>query len=114
MRISDWSSDVCSSDLTAFGTGVGRAVPRLAPRLLCDRAHAGGGWRIASLRGGSMAGRTEWRSEERRVGKECVSTCSSRWSPYHEKKNILSHVIQLYLYYINIIDFLHPFIYHIS
>src|SRR3546814_605058 len=27
------------------------------------------------------------RSEERRVGKECVSTCSSRWSPYHKKKN---------------------------
>src|SRR3546814_14717233 len=26
------------------------------------------------------------RSEERRVGKECVSTCSSRWSPYHKKK----------------------------
>src|SRR3546814_11829159 len=25
------------------------------------------------------------RSEERRVGKECVSTCRSRWSPYHEK-----------------------------
>src|SRR3546814_14956322 len=24
-----------------------------------------------------------WRSEERRVGKECVSTCKSRWSPYH-------------------------------
>src|SRR3546814_12084452 len=29
------------------------------------------------------------RSEERRVGKECVSTCRSRWSPYHEKKNII-------------------------
>src|SRR3546814_21155948 len=28
----------------------------------------------------------EQRSEERRVGKECVSTCRSRWSPYHEKK----------------------------
>src|SRR3546814_20161416 len=28
------------------------------------------------------------RAEERRVGKECVSTCSSRWAPYHEKKNI--------------------------
>src|SRR3546814_19461590 len=28
-----------------------------------------------------------WRSEERRVGKECVSTCRSRWSPYHEKNN---------------------------
>src|SRR3546814_11418369 len=27
------------------------------------------------------------RSEESRVGKECVSTCRSRWSPYHEKKN---------------------------
>src|SRR3546814_20076394 len=31
--------------------------------------------------------RTLHRSEERRVGKECVSTCSSRWSPYHSKKN---------------------------
>src|SRR3546814_11208704 len=29
----------------------------------------------------------ERRSEERRVGKECVSTCRSRWSPYHYKKN---------------------------
>src|SRR3546814_13819493 len=28
-----------------------------------------------------------WRSEERRVGKECVRTCRSRWSPYHKKKN---------------------------
>src|SRR3546814_12328747 len=28
------------------------------------------------------------RSEERRVGKECVSTCRSRWSPYHTKKNV--------------------------
>src|SRR3546814_15175067 len=31
-----------------------------------------------------------WRSEERRVGKECVSTCRSRWAPYHEKKKIKS------------------------
>src|SRR3546814_7320567 len=29
------------------------------------------------------------RSEERRVGKECVSTCRSRWSPYHKKKNTI-------------------------
>src|SRR3546814_20472798 len=37
-----------------------------------------------------------WRSEERRVGKECVSTCRSRWSPYHYKKNIKkSHNISL-------------------
>src|SRR3546814_1504976 len=32
----------------------------------------------------------ERRSEERRVGKECVSTCRSRWSPYHEKKKKIS------------------------
>src|SRR3546814_4250221 len=31
----------------------------------------------------------QFRSEERRVGKECVSTCRYRWSPYHSKKNIL-------------------------
>src|SRR3546814_15393213 len=30
------------------------------------------------------------RSEERRVGKECVSKCRSRWSPYHSKKNTKS------------------------
>src|SRR3546814_7502679 len=66
MRISDWSSDVCSSDLhTDQGTPPNSsASPR--PRLSCsDRI------------GASM------RSEERRVGKECVSTCRSRWSPYH-------------------------------
>src|SRR3546814_20690138 len=35
------------------------------------------------------------RSEERRVGKECVSTCRSRWSPYHSKKNkTTQHIIQ--------------------
>src|SRR3546814_16218918 len=33
------------------------------------------------------AGRGTARSEERRVGKECGSTCRSRWSPYHYKKN---------------------------
>src|SRR3546814_7350963 len=31
----------------------------------------------------AFAGMTKGRSEERRVGKECVSTCRSRWSPYH-------------------------------
>src|SRR3546814_20586068 len=37
------------------------------------------------------AGRVASRSEERRVGKECVSTCRSRWSPYHYKNNMLMH-----------------------
>src|SRR3546814_17785319 len=47
----------------------------------------------------------EARSEERRVGKECVSTCRSRWSPYHSKKKIKdnnqepqqNHTIQTYV-----------------
>src|SRR3546814_1816852 len=69
VRISDWSSDVCSSDLAVLqGHRRGRREQQLpAPygeRLLHPDA----------LRGGS---------EERRVGKECVSTCRSRWSPYH-------------------------------
>src|SRR3546814_10068805 len=69
MRISDWSSDVCSSDLRFFADVGGEEALRrhdLQGRaLLGDR-----------LGGGE-------RSEERRVGKECVSTCRSRWSPYH-------------------------------
>src|SRR3546814_4478703 len=72
MRISDWSSDVCSSDLgTAF-----EVIRR--------------GDAVAMVAGGSEACVTRMsiaafanRSEERRVGKECVSTCRSRWSPYH-------------------------------
>src|SRR3546814_18569163 len=100
MRISDWSSDVCSSDLVdpAHQRDIAGAViaplagalerpqlgkarfpiaqdvlrqPRLA-RQLPDRAESGVG----------LVGR----SAERRVGKECVSTCRSRWSPYHAKK----------------------------
>src|SRR3546814_19415772 len=42
--------------------------------------------RCCRLRSASRQGRTTCRSEERRVGKECVSTCRSRWSPYHSKK----------------------------
>src|SRR3546814_7856157 len=69
MRISDWSSDVCSSDLgRAPGSG---SFHRLTAR---SRAQA--------VRRKARRHR-EARSEERRVGKECVSTCRSRWSPYH-------------------------------
>src|SRR3546814_12961354 len=39
------------------------------------------------------------RSEERRAGKECVSTCRSRWSPYHYKKINHKHVTQIHLSY---------------
>src|SRR3546814_2619259 len=93
MRISDWSSDVCSSDLvgldqrlnalgealalvgTLSGTidALARQTDYLALNATIEAARAGDagrGFRVV-------------RSEERRVGKECVSTCRSRWSPYH-------------------------------
>src|SRR3546814_7864621 len=72
MRISDWSSDVCSSDLT------GRARSRI--RGLRYQHHQG-----IIFHAIVIAGKHAFRSEERRVGKECVSTCRSRWSPYPYK-----------------------------
>src|SRR3546814_12320811 len=87
MRISDWSSDVCSSDLTivtraaACGiVGMGGAGFPSAEKLSVTRD-------LLILNGAECE---PWitcddRSEERRAGKECVSTCRSRWSPYHSK-----------------------------
>src|SRR3546814_7031488 len=72
MRISDWSSDVCSSDLLAF-----LFADRF--KIKCVWNEMTRGERIALLE----SSRSQRRSEERRVGKECVSTCRSRWSPYH-------------------------------
>src|SRR3546814_12655923 len=120
MRISDWSSDVCSSDLDISGVieEVGSDVREFAvgdevyytPKIFGDAGsyaeqHVADVELVgrkprnlthleaASL---TLVGGTVWeafvqraqlkvaeRSEERRVGKECVSTCRSRWSPYH-------------------------------
>src|SRR3546814_16730207 len=104
MRISDWSSDVCSSDLGP------RSVPLVTSREplwdqpnLAEDVQAGRYFlpnaptgRRSSLVTSPLnahpdyllelpgPGWSPWfRSEERRVGKECVSTCRSRWSPYH-------------------------------
>src|SRR3546814_15498050 len=97
MRISDWSSDVCSSDLDEDRrdehiddevTDIDRSVDRPAPNEgMIDAVrniHREERRRADPFGTGSPAQRrhTE-RSEERRVGKECVSTCRSRWSPYH-------------------------------
>src|SRR3546814_21199610 len=95
MRISDWSSDVCSSDLSSrcFSTqrehasmftpgialplrGESLAVTPLGP---ISRA-------VLRCREADIDPVSERRSEERRVGKECVSTCRDRWSPYQQKK----------------------------
>src|SRR3546814_1804749 len=84
MRISDWSSDVCSSDLGgAQGHGCIRGCDRVdsipAPVAL---RHV---WCVPqrAVPDNARVWHCQFRSEERRVGKECVSTCRSRWSPYH-------------------------------
>src|SRR3546814_11298162 len=123
MRISDWSSDVCSSDLSGKTTvtlGLLRAFSRLGIRVqpfksgpdYIDPAFQQAAsrrpsfnldsWAMSAPQMGAIAGRADAelivaegvmglfdgapaRSEERRVGKECVSTCRSRWSPYNSK-----------------------------
>src|SRR3546814_14666904 len=102
MRISDWSSDVCSSDLIELrrfdrprqvaGVAVG-ARGRLVERRVHPRMElrADGGGAILQdtakdIDGAGAGGNRvidEIRSEERRVGKECVSKCRSRGLPYH-------------------------------
>src|SRR3546814_13718077 len=102
MRISDWSSDVCSSDLLfciapiweagdpqpaveQAGESIDEVLRKLAepvpgaPRLS----------ELPELALEPVTAKQDYcdrRSEERRVGKECVSTCRSRWSPYHSKQ----------------------------
>src|SRR3546814_16809556 len=80
MRISDWSSDVCSSDLLSHRQQL--AVPPPVRRAAGDQLL--GQRRLHP--GEVVAHQDRPRSEERRVGKECVSTCRSRWSPYTSKK----------------------------
>src|SRR3546814_5584013 len=93
MRISDWSSDVCSSDLIpasisasvnaiavyCLATGVGVEHQSLGREADVVTAASEQGL----LESGHDQRRRLGRSEERRVGKECVGTCRSRWSPYH-------------------------------
>src|SRR3546814_18584586 len=111
MRISDWSSDVCSSDrravdCVALAARVGettfvqrrarawidlnRAEHERDPRVDDGVAAARQPFQSAKLRSGlglvpRRAARSGdlWRSEERRVGKEGDLTCTTRWSPYH-------------------------------
>src|SRR3546814_18376776 len=97
MRISDWSSDVCSSDLKwvpnqVFYDQLSKAtlLKLLAEGCGNDAAENCQTMKRSDLAvtvNERLAGRRilppALRSEERRVGKECVSTCRSRWSPYH-------------------------------
>src|SRR3546814_3168434 len=102
MRISDWSSDVCSSDLRVLLEGAPaplsaldvsrqfaqgkRAEKKIEDVLrtlavLGQAQRAGSGY-ILTSRGSRAEAAIPGRSEERRVGKECVSTCRSRWAPF--------------------------------
>src|SRR3546814_1069659 len=81
MRISDWSSDVCSSDLK--DRFYAQKYMTTDPPRVSQYLHS-----IMKPKPNETVGSTHvphrpWRSEERRVGKECGSTCRSRWSPYH-------------------------------
>src|SRR3546814_6841529 len=87
MRISDWSSDVCSSDLLCQqGVARSRGRREVPARQLPgdDPVHF---LRIRAVEVARAQARLDMadgdRSEERRVGKECFCTCRSRWSPYH-------------------------------
>src|SRR3546814_20894454 len=103
MRISDWSSDVCSSDLRRVGKAEKRTsadypvvqypVQGAACHLRLSFGQVAGGemcFSFASMRfqpiaqiRSAFALKGDFRSEERRVGQECVSTCRSRWVPTH-------------------------------
>src|SRR3546814_15134436 len=101
MRISDWSSDVCSSDLLAVRRqpreiikerieDTGRHVVHRMERYLNTLGTIA---LIGPLLGlfGTVIGLIRMRSEERRVGKESVSTCRSRWSPDQLKKKTITN-----------------------
>src|SRR3546814_14702533 len=103
MRISDWSSDVCSSDLLVtwsrrkrtrritWGspTTPSKSVRKGGARSQHCTAPSTPNWNArSSVSTNCPSSNTPCRSEERRVGKECVRTCTSRWSPHHYKKNI--------------------------
>src|SRR3546814_17238132 len=105
MRISDWSSDVCSSDLEeglfrrfglvlkhrALGFRANAMLVMDIPDAQVDEV----GRRLGQAAGVNLCYQRPRRlpqwpynliSEERRVGKECVSTCRTRWCPNHKKK----------------------------
>src|SRR3546814_6864306 len=101
MRISDWSSDVCSSDLEPLHGRVemlGFMKSQSRNRLI---RHVNGGYVVTvedDDRASAISQTTVYdtvgdttipspRSEERRVGKACVSTCRSRGSPYSQIQN---------------------------
>src|SRR3546814_19763647 len=97
MRISDWSSDVCSSDLLLKHLGEPAqenwSALGIAFVVSTITAFVAVKWLLGYIQSHRFTAFAVYRmvlgvalllrSEERRVGKECVSTCRSRWSQYH-------------------------------
>src|SRR3546814_9986233 len=84
MRISDWSSDVCSSDLRSLSIDDDVPAIGFVGRLVMEKSLDVFSDTIEHLEKRQVRHKVlVVRSEERSVGKECVSTCRSRWSPYH-------------------------------
>src|SRR3546814_20000547 len=97
MRISDWSSDVCSSDLEGQVRALLASPCRRRQRCRASAAvralrvqhrGAGRGQEVVLMMTKIKPNALLWlvlsvRSEERRVGKGCVGTCRYRWSQYH-------------------------------
>src|SRR3546814_11675680 len=96
MRISDWSSDVCSSDLPGLRTAIDKGLAINMPKVIIGNAGAEAAapgyvsaydaetgrklWRFNIVPGDPAKGYKSQRTEERRVGKECVRTSRSRGS----------------------------------
>src|SRR3546814_17345319 len=114
MRISDWSSDVCSSDLcrnlepmrlsrpmpratscTSAPTFSHRSAISLMKVILVAR-NALAAYLVSSAPLRVITTKGDLSSEERRVGNECGSTCRSRWSPAHKKKKKQDKLIKVY------------------
>src|SRR3546814_7201142 len=97
MRISDWSSDVCSSDLFLARIASDRwksvfFIMIVLPLLMGNAVRTSAWMLVLGDKGllSTVAGyvglsmdKVMYRSEERRVGEGGVSTCRSRWWPYH-------------------------------
>src|SRR3546814_17172549 len=111
MRISDWSSDVCSSDLQNHAAKLAQVLNEMADAIWPGKYQSDFAMQVTSevmnaqtmtvqFANNNLGGRGNFdesyvtgktrvcvtRSEARRVGKECVRTGRSRWSAYHKKK----------------------------
>src|SRR3546814_20460539 len=103
MRISDWSSDVCSSDLSGITqVAVDFLIPKYHRVSMHLILHIATCLRLPDCRRdlrcqASTVNAHNRRSEERRVVEECINTCSSRWSPTPYKNNKIRQQIRTYI-----------------